>query len=51
MSITKHFTVTCTTNRYGGKWIVTRVRDGKVMTEGSVHTCCRWISVWGPMHQ
>ena len=31
------------------QWIVRRLSDGKVMKQGSVITCLRWVEVWGPM--
>ncbi len=31
-------------------WYVVRTRDRRVMTQGDVVTCCRWVDVWGPMH-
>lgn len=34
----------------GGLWFVVRYRDGRIMTEGSVITCLRWVNVWGPMY-
>jgi hypothetical protein len=34
-------------NRFNGRWVVIRERDGKVMTEGSVTTCLGWVATWG----
>lgn len=44
------YTVTCQAGKYLENWVVTRVRDGKIMTQGSVTTCLRWVNVWGPMY-
>jgi hypothetical protein len=41
------YRITTTLGKYGGDWIVIRKRDGKIMTSGSVFTCCRWVAVWG----
>jgi len=42
-----HFSVRCWTGRYSNRWVVVRLRDGRVMTEGDVKTCLRWIKTWG----
>lgn len=36
--------------RDAGWWVI-RARDSRVMTEGAVTTCCKWVHVWGPMHR
>ena len=39
----------CVTSRRQRDWIVRRIRDGRVMTNGDVIQCTRWMRVWGPM--
>ena len=29
------------------RWVVIREADGKVMTEGDLKTCLRWVKTWG----
>lgn len=33
--------------KYSDRWVVIRNRDQKVMTEGNVIHCIRWVNVWG----
>lgn len=37
--------------RVDAPWWVVRARDNRVMTEGSVVSCLRWVTVWGPMRR
>lgn len=45
--IWQHYRIVCWAGRYADRWIVERRRDGRVMTEGSIVTCCSWVASWG----
>lgn len=49
MSSDPRFEVVCTAGKFADRWVVVRVRDRKVMTEGAVTTCLAWVAVWGPV--
>jgi hypothetical protein len=40
------FTIACQSDCHGGKWLVVRNADRRIMTEGDVITCLRWVDVW-----
>lgn len=47
--LAQHFDVRCRADKYLGKWVVIRRRDGKVMTEDhDPRVCLRWVKAWGP---
>lgn len=41
------YSITCRTNKHAGVWVVTRLRDGRLMTSGGVERCLRWVRSWG----
>jgi hypothetical protein len=42
------YSVTTQVGRYGNKWVVTRLADGKIMTENhDPRVCLRWVRAWG----
>lgn len=43
------FAIACQTDVHGGKWLVIRKADRRIMTEGDVITCLRWVNVWAPV--
>lgn len=47
----KQFVVVCRARMFADRWVVVRARDRRVMTDGSVTQCARWVNVWGPMYQ
>lgn len=34
---------------YSGDWVVLRTLDWRIMTQGSIITCTRWVNTWGPV--
>lgn len=43
------YSIRCWAGYYSDRWVVVRDADQRIMTEGSVFTCCRWVGTWAIM--
>lgn len=41
-----NYVARCWAGMYRDRWVVVRLSDRRIVTEGSVHQCARWISTW-----